>query len=284
MNPIDHHLSDSDFERLSRCIHQICGIHLTPNKKTLLESRLRKRMRALSLDTFQDYCDYLFSEAGKREETRFMIESVTTHKTDFFREPHHFEYLSRKAIPEMIRSRSLIPGRPFWAWSAACSTGEEPYTLAMVLAEFAASHQDFDYTILATDISTDVLSTAKAAIYNEGQIAPVPLPLRKKYLLKSRDPSRRIVKIVPELRSRIRFQQYNLVDRKPPVNESMNIIFCRNVLIYFDMETQRGMVEKFWDMLHPGGYLFLGHAESINTMSVPFRYVAPTIYRKELQS
>lgn len=284
MNPMDHHLSDGDFERLSRCIHQICGIHLTPNKKTLLESRLRKRMRALSLESFPDYCDYLFSEAGRRDETRFMIESVTTHKTDFFREPHHFEYLTRKAIPEMHRSLSIIPGRLFWAWSAACSTGEEPYTLAMVLQEVADAQPEFNYTILATDISNHVLGAAQAAVYNEELIAPVPLPLRKKYLLKSRDPSRRIVKIVPEIRSRIQFQQYNLVDPKPPVNESMSIVFCRNVLIYFDMETQRRMVQKFWNMLHPGGYLFLGHAESINNMGVPFRYMAPTIYRKELQS
>lgn len=284
MNPIDHRLSERDFERLSRYIHQMCGIHLAPNKKTLLESRLRKRMCALSLETFSDYCDYLFSGEGRRNETRFMIESVTTHKTDFFREPHHFEYLIRKATPELCRSMSFVPGRLLWAWSAACSTGEEPYTLAMVLQEFAEMRPGFNFTILATDISSHVLGVAQAAVYSEELIAPVPLPMRKKYLLKSRDPSRQLVKIAPELRARIRFQQYNLVDRIPPANESMHVIFCRNVLIYFDLETQRRMVRKFWNMLHPGGYLFLGHAESINNMNVLFRYMAPTIYRKELQS
>ncbi|MEW6258586.1 MAG: protein-glutamate O-methyltransferase CheR [Thermodesulfobacteriota bacterium] len=284
MNSIDRHLSDNDFERLSRCIHQICGIHLTPNKKTLLESRLQKRMRALSFESLQEYCAHLFSEDGMRKEIRHLIESVTTHKTDFFREPHHFEYLVRKAIPEMIASKAIGPGRPCRAWSAACSTGEEPYTLAMVLQDVGEIQPNFTFTILATDISTHVLATASAAVYDLAAVAPVPFPMRKKYLLKSRDPSQKLVKIVPEIRNLIRFERYNLIDRKPPTSEPMHIIFCRNVLIYFDTATQEQIVQKFWDMLHPNGYLFLGHAESIHNRNIPFRYAAPTIYRKEVSS
>ncbi len=279
---MDRHLSDNDFERLSRCIHQICGIHLTPNKKTLLESRLQKRMRVLCFESISEYCAYLFSEEGMRNEIRHMIEAVTTHKTDFFREPHHFEYLVRKAVPELIASKAVLPGRALRAWSAACSTGEEPYTLAMVLQDIAEIRQPFDFTILATDISTHVLETATAAVYGLDAIAPIPLAMRKKYLLKSRDPARKLIKIVPEIRNRIRFERYNLIDPKPPTDEPMHLIFCRNVLIYFDSPTQEKIVQKFWNMLQPGGYLFLGHAESINSRNVAFRYAAPTIYRKEI--
>ena len=274
-------LSDNDFSRVSRFIHKQYGIHLPPAKKTLLEGRLRKRMKQCAMDTFSDYCDYLFTEQGMKEESIYMIDAVTTNKTDFFREPYHFEFLTLKALPELTGKRNSSFRNKIQAWSAACSTGEEPYTLAMVLSEYASSCPGVDYSILATDISTKVLDIADTAVYSEANIAPVPHALRRKYLLQSRDPNKKIVKITPGIRSRVSFRRFNLMDSNVPIAEPLDIIFCRNVMIYFDFETQERLVRLFYERLSPGGYLFMGHAESISNMNVPLRYVAPTIYQKE---
>ena len=281
---MDKKLSDNDFIRLSRFIHQQYGIHLPPAKKSLLEGRLRKRMKQCAMGSYSAYCDYLFTDQGMKEELVYMIDAVTTNKTDFFREPYHFEFLALQALPELIGKRHSPFRKKILAWSAACSTGEEPYTLAMVLSEYAMNCPGFDYSILATDISTKVLDIAETAIYQDEKIRPVPLALRKKYLLKSKDPGKRIVRIAPELRSRVTFRRFNLMDGNFPVSEPLDVIFCRNVMIYFDIETQERLVRNFHDHLSPGGYLFMGHAESINNMNVPLRYVAPTIYQKETQS
>ncbi len=280
---LDKKLSDNDFVRVSRFIHKQYGIHLPPAKKTLLEGRLRKRMKQCAIDTFSAYCDYLFTEQGMKEELIYMIDAVTTNKTDFFREPYHFEFLIRQALPELIGKRNSPFRKKFLAWSAACSTGEEPYTLAMVLSEFASNCPGFDFSILATDISTKVLDIAETAVYNEEKVIPVLYALKKKYLLKSKDPSNKNVRITPELRSRVTFRRFNLMDSHLPIAEPLDIIFCRNVMIYFDIETQERLVRMFHQRLSPGGYLFMGHAESINNMDVPLRYVAPTIYQKETQ-
>jgi chemotaxis protein methyltransferase CheR len=273
-------LSDHDFIRVSQFIHQQYGIHLPPTKKSLLEGRLRKRMKQCDIDSFSEYCNYLFTDQGMKEEMVFMIDAVTTNKTDFFREPYHFEFLTQQAVPELT-AHQLTHRKKINAWSAACSTGEEPYTLAIVLSEYASHHTGFDFSILATDISTKVLDIAQTAIYDEEKIVPIPYPLRKKYLLKSRDPSKRIVRVIPELRNRIAFRRFNLMDKRKPVAEPMDVIFCRNVMIYFDIQTQENLIRRFHDMLTPGGYLFMGHAESINNMDVALRFAAPTIYQKE---
>lgn len=280
----DRKLSDGDFERVSRFIHQQYGIHLPPAKKTLLEGRLRKRMKQCGIDTYGAYCDYLFTDKGMKEEMIFMIDAVTTNKTDFFREPHHFQFLTQKALPSLLGKHKSAFQKRIKAWSAACSTGEEPYTLAMVLSEYAAACPGFDFSILATDISTKVLDIAQTAVYSEEKIAPVPMAIRKKYLLKSKDPSRQLVRITPDLRNRIAFRRFNLMEENFPISEPLDVIFCRNVMIYFDAATQERLVRQFHDHLTPGGYLFMGHAESINNMKVPLRYVAPTIYQKEMPS
>ena len=240
-------------------------------------------MKACAMNTFTQYCDYLFTTQGMKAEAIFMIDAVTTNKTDFFREMNHFEFLTRQVLPEWTKKCKGLRNK-FQVWSAACSTGEEPYTLAMVLSEFAEDCPGFDFSILATDISTKVLDVATTAVYNEDKIEPVPFAMRKKYLLKSRVPSQKLVRITPELRSRISFRRFNLMDRDFPLAELMDIIFCRNVMIYFDNETQERLVRQFHDRLSPGGYLFMGHAESINNMNVPLRYAAPTIYRKDVPS
>ncbi len=273
-------LSDKDFFRLKEFIYTQCGIKITESKRTMLEARLQKRMRKLRLDSFSRYCDYLFSPRGMEEEQVSMIDVVTTNKTDFFREPGHFDYLTLRALPDLVRRSG--GRRSITLWSAGCSSGEEPYTLAMVVAGFVNDNPGMDYAIVATDISTRVLEKAKLAIYNEEQISPIPVELRKKYLLKSRTAENRAYRIVPELRERVRFRRLNFMDRDFGFREAMDIIFCRNVIIYFDKPTQERLLNRFCEYLSPDGYLFMGHSETLLGMNVPLTQVAPTVYRKSV--
>jgi len=205
---------------------------------------------------------------------------VTTNKTDFFREPQHFDYLLNTAIPHLMHTSGAGLRRSLMLWSAACSSGEEPYTLAMVLEEFASRVSGFSYLILATDISTRMVEAARRAIYPEERIAPVPMELRRKYLLRSRDPERQEVRIVPRLRERVKFRRLNFLDDDFGFREKMDIIFCRNVLIYFDKPTQHKVVDHLCRHLAPGGYLFTGHSETLSGMDLPLDQVANTVSRR----
>ncbi len=273
-------LSQKDFNRLSRYIYSELGIKMSASKSTMLNGRLNKRLRALSLPNFSAYCDFLFSDRGKEEELIHLINAVTTNKTDFFREPGHFDYLIQTALPaltDLPRNEQL---RKLKIWSAGCSTGEEPYTLAMVLAEVQAAQSGFSYDILATDISTRVLEVARRAVYPMERIEPVTTYFRKKYLLKGRDSKNPQIRIVPELRKQVRFGRLNFMVEDFGLPEMVDIIFCRNVIIYFDKEIQERLMIKFCRYLNTGGYLFLGHSESLHGYDTPLTQVAPTIYRK----
>ncbi|HEY4743794.1 MAG TPA: protein-glutamate O-methyltransferase [Desulfuromonadaceae bacterium] len=273
-------LKDREFNRLSAFIYDAVGIKMPPAKKTMLEARLQKRLKALGIGTFEAYADFVFSADGQRDELVHLIDVVTTNKTDFFREPAHFEYLVKTALPALIDDREAGFRSPFKVWSAGCSTGEEPYTLAMVLAEFGEANPGFRSSILASDISTVVLAKSRNAIYTEDRVDPIPLHLKKKYLLKSRDRSKGLVRIVPQLRSMVQFRRLNFMeDFSMP--EQMDVIFCRNVIIYFDKPTQERLLNRFWKQLVPGGFLFLGHSETLNGLDVPLTSVASTVYRKQ---
>ncbi|MBE0616560.1 MAG: protein-glutamate O-methyltransferase [Proteobacteria bacterium] len=271
-------LSPGDFARLGEWIQRGCGIRMPASKRITVETRLRKRLRALGLADFRGYCEYVFSAAGEGERTH-LVDAITTNKTDFFREPQHFEYLVRAALPALVGARGAGVRRPLAVWSAGCSSGEEPYTLAMVLNEVAEGMPGFRFLLLATDLSTAVLRRAAQATYDEERIAPIPLPLRKKYLLRSMDRSRGLVRVAPEVREHVRFRQLNFMDDDFRLREPMDVIFCRNVMIYFDRPTQAAVLNRFCRHLEPGGYVFLGHSETINGLAVPLRQVAPTIYR-----
>jgi chemotaxis protein methyltransferase CheR len=273
-------LSNREFSRFAEFIYDQCGIKMPPAKKTMLEARLQKRLRTLGMATFQDYADFLFSHEGAGLELVHLIDVVTTNKTDFFREPAHFDYLVAKALPELAESRGIGFRKGLSLWSAGCSSGEEPYTLAMVLAEFAEQNPGFSYSILATDICTTVLDKAKLAIYGEDRVEPVSLPLKRKYLLRGKGGQKGLVRIAPELRSRIRFRRLNFMDEDFGLREPLDIIFCRNVIIYFDKRTQERLLNKFCRHLIPGGYLFMGHSETLSGLDVPLVQVASTIYRK----
>lgn len=237
-------LTDSDFSRLGKLIYTECGIKMPPSKKIMIQARLQKRLRKLGIKSFEEYCDYLFSPTGMESELVHMIDMVTTNKTDFFREPQHFNYLVQKAIPELIISCRPGIRKKVVVWSAGCSTGEEPYTLAMVLSEFAEKCQEFQYIILATDISTKVLDKAKLGIYEKSRVDPVSIELKRKYLLRSKDKKRDFVRIVPELRSSVKFRRLNLMEDDFGFRELIDIIFCRNVIIYFDRSTQERLINK----------------------------------------
>ncbi len=272
-------LSDKVFSRFSSFIYDEVGIKLPHAKKTMLEARLNKRLKAHDFKSFEEYAEFVFSPAGRDEELVNLIDVVTTNKTDFFREPAHFEYLVKSAIPSLIDSHDAGFRKPFKIWSAGCSTGEEPYTMSIVLSEFAETQPGFKASILATDISTVVLNKAKHAIYAEERVDTIPLLLKKKYLLKSKDKSRPLVRMSPVLRSMIQFRRLNFMEDFG-LQEHMDVIFCRNVIIYFDKPTQERLLNKFCKQLVKGGYLFLGHSETLSGLNVPLTPVASTVYRK----
>lgn len=269
-------ISKRNFDKLARFIYDYSGIKMPPTKLTMLEGRLRRRLRATRHASFDDYCDFLFNEGGLDQESIYLIDVVTTNKTDFFREAKHFEYMQTVALPTLADSGL----RTIRTWSSACSTGAEPYTMAMVLAEFVESRSDVSYNVLATDLSTDVLQTARRGIYAEDLVAPVPRDLQKKYVMVAKQQGRREVRISPKLRSRVGFARMNLMDEKYPVGDMMHLIFCRNVLIYFDKQTQAGVLTRLCGCLAKGGYMFIGHSESITGFDLPLKQVSNTVFQR----
>lgn len=269
-------LTPRNFSRLADFIQGYSGIKMPPEKRTMLDGRLRKRMRSLGIQDINDYCHYLFEEDGLETEAVDLIDSVTTNKTDFFREPEHFQFLEKTGLPALAR----LGRRQIKAWSSACSTGAESYTLAMVLEDFCATRQGMDYQILSTDLCTEVLKQALAGVYDSATIDPVPTPYRKRYMLQARDPRRDAVRIHPSIRSKMSFARLNIMDPAYPVDRDMDLLFCRNMLIYFEKSVQAKVLRKLCDHIRPGGYLFLGHSESIAGIDLPVDQVANTVFQR----
>ncbi len=276
--PLDDRLSKRDFEALSKFIYSYSGIKMPLSKSTMLEGRLRRRLRVTGIATFDDYCDYLFNQGGIEREAIHLIDVVTTNKTDFFREPKHFDYMRDVALGDIVRQ---FPERRIRIWSSACSTGAEPYTLAMVLSDFVQSQApDRDYFILATDLSTDVLQKAQKGIYSSDIMAPVTPDMMRRYVMRAANAHRQEMRIVPSLRQKVGFARMNLMDAKYPIGDPMHIIFCRNVLIYFDKQTQQKVLTRLCNNLVSGGYLFIGHSETVSGFDLPIRQVANTIFKR----
>ena len=278
MTTHDAGLSTRDFERLRVLIYQESGISLSADKKTMMEVRLRARLRSLDVASYRDYCDHLFEHEGREHELVHLIDVITTNKTDFFREAAHFEYLVTKAMPELALRKGAA--RNCLIWSAGCSTGEEPYTIAMVLREYAQQNPSFRFRVLATDICTEVLEKAAMGIFKSDALSPVPQHLKHKYFMRSRDPESRMLRVVPELRGLIEFRRLNFMDSDFGLTQRPEVIFCRNVIIYFDRQTQVRLLDKLIGHLAPGGYFFAGHSESLQGMNLPLAPVAPAAYRK----
>ncbi len=271
-------LSDRHFRSIAQLIETEVGIKLPAAKRLMLEGRLHKRVRALNFSGISEYVETLFEPGQLEVELTHLIDVVTTNKTDFFREPSHFEFMKDVAVAELLKARGR---KDLKIWSAACSMGMEAYTAAMVLDDMARTGgRSFQFRILGTDISTTVLAFAKAAIYTRDVLAPVPQEFAKRYFLRSRDRSSGEMRIVPELRRLTNFMRMNLMDSSYPVDRDVDIIFCRNVLIYFERETQRKVIEQLCSHLRPGGYLMVGHSESMIHSVVPgLKQVQPTIFR-----
>ncbi len=269
-------MADRDFEKLSQLIYCDFGIKMPVSKKTMLEGRLRKRLQANGMSSFEQYCDYLFSPDGMERELVHMIDVVSTNKTDFFREEAHFSFMQEHVLPDFKEhNRGVLK-----VWSAAASTGEEPYTIAITIEEFQKDRKAFDYSIYCTDISTQVLQKGVLGIYDQQRVATVPMEIKRKYFLRSKDASQGKVRVIPELRKKCTFDRLNLMDKRYNTPCEFDIIFCRNVLIYFDKQTQEEVINKLCSRLKPGGYLFLGHSESTTGIRTPLKTIKPTIYRK----
>lgn len=272
-------LADREFEQLRRVIYDNWGIRLTPAKKTMLSSRLIRRLKVLQMNSFAEYIDYVLSSEGRQDEWSHLINTVSTNKTDFFREPQHFEYLSRRLLPQLSTGMRQRGKRVLRIWSAGCSSGEEPYTLAIVLSEYERATPGFQFSITATDINSQVLEQAAQGIYADETIAPVPGVLKHRYFMKGKGKRAGSHRVIPELRHKTMFRRLNLMTDSFGFKLKFDIIFCRNVIIYFDKSTQLQLFSKFHHNLARGGYLFIGHSENLQGMEDKFRKIDSAIYQ-----
>ena len=279
---VNQGLTREQFKQLSSFIHDQVGIRMPPSKKIMLEGRLRKRLKTLGMDSFSQYLEYLFSNRGLDEELVHMIDVITTNKTEFFRESRHFDFLLQEALPQLITLCGAGIKRTLMVWSAGCSTGEEAYTLAMMLSEFGKKYPglDFDFRILATDVSTRVLEIGARGVYLEEKTKDIPLALKHEYLMRSKDKEKKLVRFIPGLRAKVRFRRLNFLQEDFGFREHMDIIFFRNVLIYFDKPTQEKILGKIIGYLRPEGYLFMGHSETLLELRLPIKQTAPTVYKR----
>ncbi|MHB8742664.1 MAG: CheR family methyltransferase [Sulfuricaulis sp.] len=270
-------ITDEEFRRLREFIHAHTGIALSKHKRALVCSRLAKRLRYHDLKHYADYYVLLTQADPSGEELVAMINSITTNKTDFLREPHHFRFLAEEIFPAYRNNPNRQ--RPLRLWSAAASTGEEAYSLAMTALESMPSFNEQDIRILATDIDTDVLAHAEAGIYTQAQAKQIPEPLLHRYFLKGQGEHAGEVMAKPVLKATVHFHRLNLQDDPWPMQALFDVIFCRNVLIYFDKPTQHKLFLRLGSVLKKDGYLMLGHSEAMHGLSDIFRPVGHSIYQ-----
>jgi chemotaxis protein methyltransferase CheR len=275
-------MSRDSFDRFAEFITRELGIKIEPSKVSMIQSRLARRVRELGLESIDEYCEHFFGAESDELERVHFVNAVTTNKTDFFRENEHFTHLVKKVLPTIERLMSERGAqRNLKVWSAACSSGEEAYTLSMVLSEYALTHAPLSFQILATDVSTKVLEMGREGIYSKSQIAPVPDNMRRKYLRMGVGKHHELVRVVPALRQHVSFCYLNFMDASYGIKEMFDIIFCRNVLIYFDRPTQEAVINKLCRHLHPGGFLFISHSESLAGLSVPLEALGAACYQKK---
>ncbi len=269
-------LSDRDFHNFCQLVYQHAGIHLSPQKKELVRARLSKILRLRGLSEFQDYYELVRRDQSGVELVQ-LLDAISTNQTAFWREPGHFVFLGQEVLPAW-RSRNR-QGRRWRLWSAGCSSGEEAYSLAMVLLDGLSAAELTGVKILATDLNTQVLAQAQRGIYPLARLEPLPVEWRRRFFQKGVNQWEGYVRVKPEIRSLVQFRRLNFMEPFQ-FGENFDIIFCRNVMIYFDKNTQAELVHKFYQCLNPGGYLFIGHSESLCSITHNFNYVKPTIYRK----
>lgn len=264
-------LRDDQFVAIGKLVRHVAGIHLHAGKEGLVRSRLAHRLRALGLADFDAYLSYLAKDASGTELSQ-MVDGITTNKTSFFRESEHFQFLQRTAVPAHAGSTDGMR-----IWSAGCSTGEEPYTIAMVLRELLSPSQAERTRILATDISARVLAKARRASYREDLLADVPPAMAARHF--ERDETPGTVRVKQPIRDMVKFARLNLM-APWPMRGPFDAIFCRNVMIYFERQTQQTLIDRFTELLAPGGHLFIGHSESLTALKHELHYVQPAVYAR----
>ena len=271
-------LSEKDFRKISDLVYEHCGINLHEGKKELVRARLAKRLRQGNFKTFPEYIEHVLADkAGK--EFSVLIDSLSTNLTRFFREERHFEFMRGEFLPLVLEGKRKSRNFRIRAWTAGCSSGEEPYSIAITLLEAIEGRGRWDVKVLATDISTSILETAQKGIYDKERVEPVPTLQKNRYLTLLHVNKRKVFEVSKRLRDVVIFRYLNLMGGWP-IKGPLDFIFCRNVMIYFDKLTQQRLINRFWDLLDSGGVLFTGHSESLTGIEHKFKYVQPTIYMK----
>lgn len=266
--------TDQHFKRLRDLVYELTGISMSDHKKDLLYGRLTRRLRVLKINNFDDYYNVLKNNPG--DELQNFINAVTTNLTSFFREKHHFECLRDIVIPEKLKDNSL---RGMRIWSAGCSTGEEPYSIAMLLRESIPNVDSMDIKILASDLDTNVVQTASLGVYDSKRIEGMSPERVKKWFQKGTGDNQGMVRVRKELRDMITFEQVNLMQEWPK-KEKFDVVFCRNVVIYFDKPTQKVLFNRFADVIKPDQHLFIGHSETLHKLTDRFQLIGKTVYRR----
>lgn len=272
-------LGEKEFRQISDLVYEHCGINLHEGKKELVRARLAKRLREGRFETFAQYIQHVLNDPTGKEFS-VLVDSLSTNLTKFFREEQHFEYLRSELLPRITSGKANRRPCRIRAWSAGCSSGEEPYSIAITLLEAVAGLGRWDVKLLATDVSTRILERAREGRYDKARVEPIPVPLRNRYLSRRREGTRETYEVGPALRDMVVFRYLNLM-KEWPIKGPLDFIFCRNVMIYFDKPTQGRLISRFYDLLGPGGVLFTGHSESLTGIEHKFRYVQPTIYIKQ---
>jgi chemotaxis protein methyltransferase CheR len=269
--------TETDFANICRLVYDQSGINLQEGKQELVKARLGKRIRNGNFRSFREYFDFVVNDSSGEELVQ-LLDSISTNFTHFFRENQHFDYLRTELIP-FLRAGKGRNKRKIRVWSAGCSTGEEPYTIAITLLEAKGTQSGWEPEILATDISTRVLSNAESGIYSSQKIQALSREILKKYFLRGENRWRDFVKVKPEVKRVVTFRRFNLMESLSET-EPFDCIFCRNVMIYFDKETRNALIQRFYNHLEKDGVLFIGHSESLTGMKHSFQYVRPAIYKK----
>jgi chemotaxis protein methyltransferase CheR len=271
-------LTEKDFYRISDMVYEHCGIDLRDGKKELVRARLAKLLRKNNFGSFEQYINYVLNDKTGKQFS-ILIDTLSTNLTSFFRERNHFDYMTGTFLPSLIEQKRKKRNFRIRGWSAGCSSGEEPYSIAITLLEAVDETIKWDIKLLATDISTRMVETAKKGIYSRERISTVPAMQKSKYLTPCHIDGQTMYQVTESLRKVIVFNYLNLM-KEWPMKGPLDFIFCRNVMIYFDKATQTNLVNRYWDLLNPGGILFTGHSESLTTIEHKFDYVQPTIYVK----
>lgn len=270
-------ITDNEFIALSNLVYDKIGIQITDQKKTLLVGRLQKLLRAYKFKSFQEYYNYITNEKSGKAISE-LANYISTNHTFFYREHEHFEFFYKYALPEIEQKLKKSKIKDIRIWSAGCSSGEEPYTLIMLILEyFGKEYKNYDAGILATDISEKALKYAIEGIYSDEKVSPLPDNFKNKYFTKNSDGT---WKIADGVKKEVTFRKFNLISEVYPFKKQFDIIFCRNVMIYFDDKTREKLVEKFYNFTAPMGYFFIGHSETLNRTKSQFKFIMPALYQK----